>query len=420
MPTPEDYALSAASSANDALLSALLATAKSVLTSEDQVAAAQWAADAYTYMLNCQNGVSIVNNNSSIEATILALATDFATKYLGSHSTAPVSAQIGAQYWNSTDITMYTWDGTSWIIPRSLFDGNINAGTSSVSEGKVQLRRDLAGLWTVSNPILSIGELGIETDTGFIKIGDGASPWVDLLYSGSPKSVITGIENVNNTSDVNKPVSTLQATAIQTALNTAKAYTDTSRLGHLIDVGEYSVAISNAYPISGGSGISGTILKGNVFNCTGSGTINSLSITDGFSLRALVDNPTQSDTDWLITAKPILHDKPYIIVLYIPGLVINAYTYPSHIFTIPVSFAVNFELSKASSKIYATDTYTLNILKGGLIIGTIVFNVGSTTGVFSTPYITTCNAGDTIEIRSQDNPDASLSDVSISLYGTRI
>ena len=123
MPTPEDYALAAASSANDALLSALLATSKSVLTNEDEVAAAQWAADAYTYMLNCQNGVSIVNNNTSIEASILALVTDFSTKYLGSHPTAPLTSQEGAQYWNSSDNLLYTWNGTSWIIPVPVFDG---------------------------------------------------------------------------------------------------------------------------------------------------------------------------------------------------------------------------------------------------------------------------------------------------------
>ena len=36
-----------------------------------------------------------------------------------------------------------------------------------------------------------------------------------------------GLENVNNTSDVNKPVSTAQRTAIDTALSTAQTYTDT-------------------------------------------------------------------------------------------------------------------------------------------------------------------------------------------------
>ena len=180
MSTPENYALAAASSANDALLSALLATAKSVLTSEDQVAAAQWAADAYTYMLNSSSSVNIVNNNSAIESSILSLASDFSSKYLGSRTTHPITNIVGVQYWNSTESLMYTWNGTSWIIPTPIFDGNVNAGKSSVPNGKVQLRRDLAGSWTVANPILGLGELGIESDTGFIKIGNGTSNWINL------------------------------------------------------------------------------------------------------------------------------------------------------------------------------------------------------------------------------------------------
>ena len=420
MPTPEDYALAAASSANDALLSALLATAKSVLTSEDEVAAAQWAADAHAYMLNCQNGVSIVNNNAAIEAAVLALSTDFATKYLGSHATAPVTTQEGAQYWNSTSNLMYTWNGSSWTIPVPVFDGLINAGTSSTPVGKVQLRRDLAGSWTVANPILSIGELGIETDTGFVKIGNGTSAWVDLLYSGSPKSAISGINNVDNTSDINKPVSTLQTAAITASLNTAKAYTDTSNLGHLVDVGGYNVALTNAYPITGGTGALGAILKGNVFNITNSGTINTINLLTGDSLRALVDNPTQSDTDWLITTKPVSNSKPYIVVLNIPNNVISDYNFPAHIFTLTTLFPINFSLSKAHSRVYSTNTFIFTIKKNGISVGTITFAANATVGTFIAASAITFYAGDILEISSQVTPDASLSDISISLLGSRI
>ena len=418
MPTPEDYALAAASSANDALLSALLSTAKSVLTSEDEVAAAQWAADAYTYMLNCQNGVSIVNNNTTIEASILALATDFATKYLGSFATAPVTTQEGVQYWNSTDNLMYTWNGASWsTIP--VFDGNINAGTSSVPVGKIQLRRDLAGSWTVANPILGLSELGIESDTGYIKIGNGTSNWVDLAYSGSPKSSV-GLGNVANVAPIDMIVSTAQALADQAILTEAKAYTDTSDLNHFIDVGEYSVSLTNAYPIDGGTGTLGAILRGNVFNIIGSGTINSYTLSTGDSLRALVDNPSQSDTDWLITIKPLTNTKPYIVVLNIPGSVMGDFVFPSHIFTLPVSFAIDFALSKAHSRIYATNNFVFTIRKNGINIGTLTFATGTSIGVFVATSTSSFIAGDIIEIKSQLISDPSLSDVTISLLGSRI
>lgn len=39
-----------------------------------------------------------------------------------------------------------------------------------------------AANWNVTNPILEIGEEGHETDTGKMKIGDGASNWIALDY----------------------------------------------------------------------------------------------------------------------------------------------------------------------------------------------------------------------------------------------
>ena len=46
----------------------------------------------------------------------------------------------------------------------------------------IQIRRDTAALWTSSNPTLSSGEFGYETDTGKIKIGDGSTAWTSLAY----------------------------------------------------------------------------------------------------------------------------------------------------------------------------------------------------------------------------------------------
>ena len=38
----------------------------------------------------------------------------------------------------------------------------------------VQLRNDTAANWTTNNPTLALGEMGIETDTKRIKVGDGS------------------------------------------------------------------------------------------------------------------------------------------------------------------------------------------------------------------------------------------------------
>jgi len=51
-------------------------------------------------------------------------------------------------------------------------------------EYQILLRRDTAATWTSENPVLGEGEIGYETDTGYIKIGDGTTAWTSLAYKG--------------------------------------------------------------------------------------------------------------------------------------------------------------------------------------------------------------------------------------------
>jgi hypothetical protein len=47
----------------------------------------------------------------------------------------------------------------------------------------IQVRRDTAANWTSVNPTLASGEIGLETDTGRYKIGNGSTPWNSLQIS---------------------------------------------------------------------------------------------------------------------------------------------------------------------------------------------------------------------------------------------
>jgi hypothetical protein len=69
----------------------------------------------------------------------------------------------------------------------------------TTSRQRIQLRRDTAAAWTAANPVLAAGEPGIETDTGRMKIGNGAAAWALLPYSG-------GGLNVNDTAKVDKSI----------------------------------------------------------------------------------------------------------------------------------------------------------------------------------------------------------------------
>ena len=48
---------------------------------------------------------------------------------------------------------------------------------------KILHRRDTAANWTSTNPTLSAGEIGFETDTLKFKIGNGSTAWTSLTYS---------------------------------------------------------------------------------------------------------------------------------------------------------------------------------------------------------------------------------------------
>ena len=60
---------------------------------------------------------------------------------------------------------------------------------------KLLIRRDTAANWTSSDTQLSAGELGYESDTGKLKIGDGTTVWTHLHYFGESFITITGTGN---------------------------------------------------------------------------------------------------------------------------------------------------------------------------------------------------------------------------------
>lgn len=61
----------------------------------------------------------------------------------------------------------------------------------------IKLRRDTAANWTTTNSILAAGELGIETDTNRIKIGDGATEWTGLKYGPVGAELAIRVKNAS-------------------------------------------------------------------------------------------------------------------------------------------------------------------------------------------------------------------------------
>jgi hypothetical protein len=55
---------------------------------------------------------------------------------------------------------------------------------------RIQIRRGTEAGWTSANPVLAIGEPGLETDTGKFKWGDGTTAWNSLDYAAGSASVV--------------------------------------------------------------------------------------------------------------------------------------------------------------------------------------------------------------------------------------
>lgn len=149
-------------------------------------------------------------------------------------------------------------------------------------------------------------EVGQQIGNEFVvQVSGGA---VDSVNGQTGAVVLTkadiGLGNVDNTSDVNKPVSTAQAAADTAVLNASKSYADGLVTGLLDDRGNYD-ASSNLFPSSGGSGVAGAILKGDLWTVNVAGTLGGVSVTSGDVVRALTDSPGQTASNWAVSENNI-------------------------------------------------------------------------------------------------------------------
>lgn len=107
---------------------------------------------------------------------------------------------------------------------------------------QIQFRRDTSSNWTSANPTLAVGEMGLETNTGLFKVGNGSTAWNSLAYGG--------IQGTTGTSGSNGAQGTTgaQGTQGQTTM-TINAQTGTTYTLAIGDVGNF-VTASNASAIT--------------------------------------------------------------------------------------------------------------------------------------------------------------------------
>jgi hypothetical protein len=85
---------------------------------------------------------------------------------------------------------------------------------------QLQLRRGSASQWTTANTLLAQGELGLETDTGKLKIGDGSTAWTSLAYYTAGAAAVTSVNGQTGTVVLTaSDISGLGTIAIQASSN---------------------------------------------------------------------------------------------------------------------------------------------------------------------------------------------------------
>jgi hypothetical protein len=76
---------------------------------------------------------------------------------------------------------------------------------------RIQLRRGISTEWFNTNPVLTEGEPGVETDTGFIKIGDGVKNYNSLPYASTALgSSVAGLQIITTGEPIAPPDGVLQ------------------------------------------------------------------------------------------------------------------------------------------------------------------------------------------------------------------
>lgn len=96
---------------------------------------------------------------------------------------------------------------------------------------RILLRRDVEANWNSINPILAAAELGVNTDNGRMKLGDGTHTWSELPYLSDDNVLVAAVNNAKTELNNN----------IVTAKGEANAYTDEQLAEKLGNIGDVTV-----------------------------------------------------------------------------------------------------------------------------------------------------------------------------------
>lgn len=138
--------------------------------------------------------------------------------------------------------------------------------TATTVQVKLKLRGDTAANWTSVNPVLLANELGRETDTGKIKIGNGSTAWNSLAYQPFGASITNADIAANAEIAVSKLADGAARQVLQTAANgTDVEWTNSLDLPGTLDV-TGAATFDSSVTITGDLTVNGTTTNINTQN----------------------------------------------------------------------------------------------------------------------------------------------------------
>ncbi len=236
---------------------------------------------------------------------------------------------------------------------------------------RIQLRRDTAGNWTTFNPILRAGEIGVETDTLRLKIGDGISQWSTRPYVNVLPSELTELSQdaVNSALTAGNGITKVYDDAnntinisVDTSVIANKTYVDNAVAGVLDSAPELLNTLNELAAAIGDDPAFFTTVATNLTNHQAD-TTNIHGIAD--TSKLLTDDGSQTVTNKTISGSLNTLTNIPNSALVNPSITING-------FTIQLGGTAEYStdnISEGTTNKYFTDERAQDAVNNALIAG---------------------------------------------------
>ena len=223
----------------------------------------------------------------------------------------------------------------------------------------IQVKRGTAAAWTSANPTLTAGEIGFESDTKKMKVGDGSTAWTSLTYTATDGDISgvtagTGLSGGGSSGGVTLAIDTA-TTVDKTTAQTLTNKTLTSPI------------INNA--VNTGSILVSPEERATILATAATGTINFDAATQG-----VLYYTTNASANWTLnvrgnseaTLNSILTTGDSITVAFLVAQGSTAY-YQSAFQVDGSSVTPKWQggTAPAAGNVSSTDSYVFTIIKTG-------------------------------------------------------